>query len=298
MKPGTAPRVSVGLPVYNGAAYITQAIDSLLAQSFRDFELIICDNASTDATESICRGYAGRDDRVQYHRNPRNKGVGYNHTRAFELSRGEYFRWAGADDVVHERLLERCVAALEHDPSAVLAYPRTMLIDAEGKVIEQYEDRLNLPWPDPVRRLRVMLETVRRCNAVYGLMRSEVLERTGIIGDFVGADVCLLAELTLHGTFHEVPEFLFSRRVHEASVAGRGNDLVRAQRAYRPDRRPGLRLPAWRHQFEHYRAIGRAPLGVTDKVRSYGFLTRYMVARRRRLMKEATGALAQLTFSR
>jgi hypothetical protein len=125
-------------------------------------------------------------------------------------------------------------------------------------------------------------------------MRSEVLERTGIIGDFVGADVCLLAELTLHGTFHEVPEFLFSRRVHEGSVAGSQQDYARVQRAFRPDARPGLRLPVWRHQLEHYRAVHRAPLGVSDKVRSYGFLARNMVARRRRLMKEATGALAGL----
>jgi glycosyltransferase involved in cell wall biosynthesis len=294
VKPGGAPRVSVGLPVYNGAAYVGQAIDSLLAQSFRNFELIICDNASTDATESICRGYAERDVRVQYHRNARNKGVGYNHSRAFELSSGEYFRWAGADDVVHERLLERCVAALDGDPSAVLAYPRTVLIDAEGAVIEHYEDRLNLPWTDPVRRLRVMLETVRRCNAVYGLMRSEVLERTGILGDFVGADVCLLAELTLHGTFHEVPEFLFSRRVHDGSVAGPRNDLARARRAFRPDGRRGPWLPAWRHQFEHCRAIGRAPLDVRHRVRSYAFLAHWMVMRRRGLMKEVTGALSEL----
>jgi hypothetical protein len=145
-----------------------------------------------------------------------------------------------------------------------------------------------------VRRLRVMLGTVRRCNAVYGLMRSEVLERTGILGDFVGADVCLLAELTLYGTFHEVPEFLFSRRIHEGSVAGVQIDYARAQRAFRPDARKGLRLLAWRHQFEHYRAIRRAPLGVSDKARSYGFLARNIVARRRRLMKEAT----QFTFRR
>ncbi len=288
------PRISVGLPVYNGAAYVAQSIDSLLAQTRDDFELVVCDNASTDGTEAICRAYAARDPRVRYHRNPRNQGVGYNHRRAFELARGEYFRWAGADDVAHPRLLERCAAALDEHPAAVLAYPRTLLIDAAGAAIEEYEDRLNLPWSDPVHRLRVLLNTVRRCNAMYGLIRSDVLRRTGLVGDFIGADMCLLAELTLHGTFHEVPEVLFSRRLHQGSVAGSDPDYVRLQRAFRPDARPGVPLVVWRHQVEHYRAIRRAPLRLSDKTRSYGYLARWIVIRRRSLAKEATGALATL----
>jgi glycosyltransferase involved in cell wall biosynthesis len=293
------PRISIGLPVYNGAAYIAQSIDSLLAQTYDNFELVICDNASTDATEAICRAYAARDPRVQYHRNARNRGVGYNHRRAFELSRGEYFRWAGADDITHPRLLEQCAAALDSQPSAVLAYPRTLLIDDAGAVIEEYEDRLHLQGPDPVQRLRVYLKVIRRCNAVYGLIRSEVLERTGLLGDIVGADMCLLAELTLHGTFFEVPEFLFSRRIHAGSVAGTGkDDHARVQRAFRPDVRPGLRLEVWRHQFAHFRAAGRAPLSADQKLRVYGFLMHYVVMRRRRLIKEATGALVGLVSPR
>ncbi len=90
MAPG-APRVSIGLPVFNGERYLARAIDSVLGQDFRDFELIICDNASTDRTAEICAAYARRDARVRYVRNPRNLGAGPNYDRCFHLARGTYF---------------------------------------------------------------------------------------------------------------------------------------------------------------------------------------------------------------
>jgi glycosyltransferase involved in cell wall biosynthesis len=294
VKPSRTPRISVGLPVYNGARYVGRAIESLLAQTCTDFELIVCDNASTDATANNARGYADQDPRVRYYRNVRNMGVGYNHRRAFELARGEYFRWAGADDLVEPSLLEACATALDSHPSAVLAYPRTRLIDAGGTVVQEYDDRLSLPWPDPVRRLRTLLDVVRRCNAMYGLVRSDVLRRTSVMGDFIGADVCLLAELALHGTFVELPEFLFLKRTHAESIAGSSRDLTRVHRAYLPDARRDALMPAWRHQFEHYRAVGRAPLRVGEKARAYAFLAHNVIMRRRRLAREVTGAVAQL----
>ncbi len=88
-----APRVSIGLPVFNGERYLARAIDSILAQDFRDLELVVCDNASTDRTAEICAAYARRDPRVRYHRNPRNLGAGPNYDRCFHLARGEYFKW-------------------------------------------------------------------------------------------------------------------------------------------------------------------------------------------------------------
>ena len=92
------PRVSIGLPVYNGDNYLAETLDSILAQTFTDFELIISDNGSTDRTEAICRRYAAQDHRVRYVRNPSNLGAARNYKRAFELARGEYFKWNGHDD--------------------------------------------------------------------------------------------------------------------------------------------------------------------------------------------------------
>jgi glycosyltransferase involved in cell wall biosynthesis len=125
--------VSVGVPVYNGARYVARTLDSLLAQTLTDFELIITDNASTDATESICRDYAQRDSRIRYHRADTNLGVVRNFNWCVELARGEYFHWHAADDMAAPTLLEKCVAVLDADPSVVLAFARTMLIDEQAE---------------------------------------------------------------------------------------------------------------------------------------------------------------------
>src|SRR5215471_14033382 len=100
-------RVSLGLPVYNGQRYLAGAIQAILDQTFSDFELIICDNASTDETESICRDLAARDPRVRYHRNPANIGAAPNFNKTFELSTGEYFKWLAHDDLHEPTYLQR-----------------------------------------------------------------------------------------------------------------------------------------------------------------------------------------------
>ena len=132
MDPKT-PHVSVGMPVYNGERYIAQAIESILSQTFPDFELIICDNASTDATEGMCLEYAAEDPRVRYYRNDRNRGAAWNHNRVVELARGEYFRWQCHDDYCDATLLERCLAVLHGDPSVVLCYPQFVRVDEQGR---------------------------------------------------------------------------------------------------------------------------------------------------------------------
>ncbi len=129
------PRVTVGLPVYNGEKFLGEAIESVLDQTFEDFELVISDNASTDATEEICRDYAARDRRVRYARAPQNRGAAWNFNRAFELAGGEYFKWLAHDDVIGPRYLARTVEALDHDASLVLCHSQTGIIDGEGELI-------------------------------------------------------------------------------------------------------------------------------------------------------------------
>ena len=93
------PKLSIGLPIYNGEKFLEQAIESLLSQTFKDFEIIICDNASTDKTHEICKAYVARDNRIHYYRNETNIGCARNFARVFELSSGEYFKWAAYDDL-------------------------------------------------------------------------------------------------------------------------------------------------------------------------------------------------------
>jgi glycosyltransferase involved in cell wall biosynthesis len=126
------PRVSLAMPVYNGENYVAEALDSILAQDFADFELIITDNASTDSTEAICRDYARRDPRIRYHRHPRNLGAAPNYNSGYELATGEYLKWCAHDDRISANYLSECVRLLDADPQVALAFGRTQCIDGAG----------------------------------------------------------------------------------------------------------------------------------------------------------------------
>jgi len=288
----TAPRVSIGMVVYNGERYLAEALDSLLAQTFEDFELTICDNASTDRSGDIGRDYAAQDTRVRYARNPRHLGVMGNYRRAFELSRGQYFRWAADDDLSAPQSLARCVEVLDREPAVVLAYPKTRFIDEHGRVISDYDDRLHLQSPRPSERFRQVLERLGRCNAAYGLMRTDVLKRARLFGDFLSSDVVFLAELSLYGTFWEVPEFLFYRRFHPSAHSS----MNRAQACafFFPDNPRRIRMRDWRHLWEYLRAVERAPLGISEKLPLHLFLVRVAVWKRDELARELFAATRQL----
>ena len=107
------PRVSIGLPVYNGEKFLAATLNSILAQDFEDFELIISDNASNDRTQEICEAYARRDARISYSRLPENLGAARNYNRVFALSAGEFFKWAPHDDLMGARFISACLAAFE-----------------------------------------------------------------------------------------------------------------------------------------------------------------------------------------
>src|SRR5882762_4526395 len=132
-----APKVSVGLPVYNGERFVSEAIEAVLKQSFVDLELIISDNASCDRTEQICRDYAARDSRVRYYRNCFNVGVNPNYRRVFSLSTAEYFKWVTHDDLQTLDFLEKSVAIMDREPGVVVCYPRVAVIDEHGTVVKR-----------------------------------------------------------------------------------------------------------------------------------------------------------------
>jgi len=134
------PAISICLPVYNGENYVTAAIESMLAQTFADFELIITDNASTDRTEEICRKFADADPRVRYHRNERNVGGARNQPSAVQLSRGRYVRLSAHDDKIARTHLEECFAVIKERPDVVIAFTTTVEIDEVGAVIRHYRN--------------------------------------------------------------------------------------------------------------------------------------------------------------
>jgi glycosyltransferase involved in cell wall biosynthesis len=215
----TPPKVTIGIPVYNGERYLGETLDAVLGQEYEDFEVVISDNHSTDGTYALCKSRAEQDPRIRLFRNDANYGAIHNYNRVFREARGEYFKWAASDDLCRPSYLSKCVRALDERPDVVLAYPQTELIDGDGAHLQFYNDMLHLQEDCPIERFRTALERMGLCNAVCGLIRTSVLAKTRLIGRYIGADAVLLLELSLHGKFHEIPEPLFGRRMHPASYS-------------------------------------------------------------------------------
>jgi glycosyltransferase involved in cell wall biosynthesis len=213
-----APCLSIGLPVHDGERFLEATLDGLLSQTFEDFELIVADNASSDATEDICRAYAVRDRRIRYIRRPANAGVLANFNLTFEQSRGRYFKWAAADDIVRPEFVARCVGILESDPGIVLCHSNTEIIDEHDVVVGSYRYRSgHASGVSPSGRFNDVLREDRWCFALFGVVRSDALRTTRLLAGHVGSDRSLLAELALRGRFGIVADDLFRSRDHPAA---------------------------------------------------------------------------------
>ena len=289
-----APRVSVGVPTYNGARYLGEALESLLRQTYEDIEIIISDNASTDATEEVATSFARRDPRVRYDRLPENIGAAANFMRVLELARGEYFRWAAADDLSAPEFIERCVSVLDREPDVVQAYPRTKLIDERGAVIGEYQDGLHIVAERPSDRYIQVMERIGLCNAIYGVMRTAVLRKLPPLGAFEGSDIPWQAEIALHGKIWEIPEYLFFRRMHRAAQSSM--TTAARQLHYAPSSAGKPVMRHWRHAGARLGAALRGPGSLWDRARLLGFLARDVVWSRDEFAREVV-AYARYTLS-
>ncbi|NNG16471.1 MAG: glycosyltransferase family 2 protein [Gemmatimonadales bacterium] len=278
--PGQSPpAVSIGMPLYNAERYLRETLNAILGQTFSDFELIISDNASTDATAAICQEYTAGDGRIRYVQNHRNLGAARNFNRVFELSTGKYFKWAAADDVCLPAFLERCVRVLESDADVVIAYPRTQVIDEDGTAVTMARDELRLDSTDVRARFADLLSPMRYTNyPFYGVMVRSALQRTRLMIPYRAADRCLLAELGLHGRFREIDEVLFYRRKARGSARGLEREVEYntghvGKRFY---------FQNWRICWEHHRSVGRSKLPTPVKLDLYRSLWRWAFQNRSR----------------
>jgi len=286
------PRITVGVPVYNGERYLARTLDSLLDQTVRDFVLLVGDNASTDGTAAIAQAYAARDPRVRHVRHPRNLGAAANYSRLCEMAETELFRWSAADDCSAPRFLEACLERLHRDPEAVLVYPRIMMIDADDRPLGEYEEGLHLPDARPSDRFFTLLKNIRLCNALYGLGRTEAFRRTRLLGSYLGSDIVFQAELSLYGKILEVPETLLQRRMHADSFTSM---TLQQQREFmNPGRGRRVELYHWRHWAEHLRSVMRAPLPVGERVKLVAGLARRVVWAREAFFQELVAAARML----
>jgi glycosyltransferase involved in cell wall biosynthesis len=264
-----APRVSVGLPVYNAERYLANALTGLLQQDFEDFEIIVSDNASTDTTPDICLDFAKKDARIRYFRNDANIGLAANHNRTFDLSRGEFFKWAAHDDDFPRAMLLRFVRVFEEaGPSVSVVYSRCEYIDEFGVPEWVDSDGVDKNDPRPHRRLVQLLANIHMYNCPYGLIRSEMLRKTRLYGLYPMSDHVLCAELAMLGVFVEIPEPLLRIRRHPGRTftATRNPQVLRELFKPGQGRRfspIGLRT---RMELELIRSAARAQISLPDRI--------------------------------
>jgi glycosyltransferase involved in cell wall biosynthesis len=278
--PNTAPKVSIGLAVYNGDTYLKEAVDSILTQTFTDFELIISDNASTDRTEEICRAYATQDERIRYHRNATNIGGANNENQTCEMARGKYFRWAAHDDVCAPTLLEKCVAVLDENPDVVLSYSTIIHIDAKGNHLRTLDKEIGTS-PKPNERFRNLFGWNHDCETTYGLMRLDVLKATGLQRNYTDSDRTLLCHMALIGRFHMIPEPLFFKRIHEAMSTMVFWDFRERMAWFSESYREKITFPHWLQFFHYLEIITKTNLPLGERIRCYRHMIRWLIDERR-----------------
>jgi hypothetical protein len=242
------PRTVIAAPLFGQAVHLPAALDSLLAQTERDFALVLVDDASPDASAAVARRYAALDARVTVHENARRLGMLLNTRRAYALARelhpeAEFWALGSDHDLWDPRWLERLLEALDAHPAAALAYPLSARIDAQGRQLAGLRplrcDTSGIA--DPWRRLRVAYRAMVAGDMIYGLFRTAPLDRVGFYRSVLVPDRLLLAELALEGEFVQVREPLWRRRF--AGLA----DLERQRRAFWPagDAPASARAPWW-----------------------------------------------------
>jgi hypothetical protein len=305
------PLLSIGLFVYNAERFIVAALDSLLAQTFSDFELIISDNASTDRTGQICQEYAARDSRIRYYRNQHNMGAGWNIRRVYYLASGRYFKWAAADDMIEAQFLRSCIDVLENDSTYVLAHSKTKVVDENGRFLENYHWPMKTESPSVVTRFREMLLNDHMCYQIFGVIRLDALRTIPAQGSYVNSDGVLLAQLSLIGRFHENPDYLFISTRHSGQ-SSKTVPIRLKQPRFRLTNRHGtlpcpewwdptktrtISFPEWRQLKEYFLSIRRAPLSAGNRLACYLLLGPWIKKHFRRMMKDLLIAADQVLYN-
>ena len=274
------PRLTLGLPVYNGERYLAEAIDALLAQTFTDFELVVCDNASTDSTVEIAQAYADVDPRVRVLRQPRNLGSAANHNTVVRLARGEYFKWVSHDDLYAPGLLQACIDVLDSRPDVVLAHAWTAFVDENGTTINKVPYPLATDDPRPDVRFDSLLR-VQGGDDIYGVVRTPVVQAVAPLGSHHLADRTFVTELALQGRFANVPECLYFRRDHPERAERASPGIRRRCAQLDPRRADPRRHPVVRLLVEYVLAyvtgVLRAPISPREKLRCLGRLALWVV---------------------
>jgi glycosyltransferase involved in cell wall biosynthesis len=204
------PLVSIGLPTYNRAVSLKRAVESALAQDFADLELVISDNASTDATQTICEDFCRRDNRVRYLRQASNIGLTANFQAAWKAARGDFFMWLADDDWIDRDYVSRCLVYLGKNPDCLLVGGREKYY--QGAEFIHEEGDLNLPENTGTARVLAYFRQVKRNGIFYGLMPSSTLDEIPRL-DILGGDWLFLSHVAFRGKMKTIADVSINRSI-------------------------------------------------------------------------------------
>jgi hypothetical protein len=242
-------------------------------------------------------------------------GPAANFNKAFELSRGEYFRWHAHDDMCQPQYLAACVALLDAQPDVVLAYPRTVVVDETGKPLEDYRFHPQTNSPSPVRRFAELVNVPHRHHRaveIFGLMRSSALRQTPLQGCYARGDSVLLVRMALLGRFMELPDRLFLSRSHASQSMQTlpGSYKPNQRRLARllgpgplpppewwdPSRRGKVNFPEWNLMKEYWQSIGRSPLTASQRLRCRLVMLKWVLLNLPKLARDVIYAIENLLY--
>ena len=288
------PRVAIGLPVYNGEQHLRKALTSLLSQTHSEFVVLISDNCSDDNTVEVCNEMVGDDPRFKIFQQRSNIGAVPNFNYVARNTTSEYFKWMAADDTFHPTYLERCVEVMDHHPDAGWCHSRSDMIDdadrswlnrirnddplveisADGKRWWKGHPRQDHDSESRVDRFRgVLLGTTWSVDS-YGLIRRSALNRTRLLEPIYGAEKVLMAELSLYGKYHHIPDLLFNQRIH-SQASGNLNDKSSRQLFIANQRKLGsARLSLLK---AHVRSVLRSDLSFWQKLNALIAVASYVM---------------------
>jgi glycosyltransferase involved in cell wall biosynthesis len=211
----TVPEVSIGMPVFNGEGSICRALDSLLSQTFVNFELLISDNASTDNTGEICKRYAKKDKRIVYIRQPENIGIGYNFLYVLKHSRGKYFMWAPVDDIWAPDFIRENLQSFKLDHTIIASVSKVKFLDSGTPSNDTYP-LMGSVSDNIVKFLKMPYKNSR----FYSLFKRDILCQCSDDIHFYGHDCEIVIKTLIYGKYYEVDKFLLFRSLNGLSAKG------------------------------------------------------------------------------
>jgi len=288
------PLISIGIPAYNAGASIASTIEGLLAQSFGDFELIVSDNASTDATRDVVENYMLRDPRIRYERQPVNIGANGNYSHVVRRARGEFFKWSSSSDWCAPTFLERCLEEILVHGDTVLVAPRTRLFQGNPSTWQDYAFDIEVLDEAPLARFARLHSALRLNNAMNGLIRMSALRRTRLVETYLSADVVLMGHLALLGKFRLLPERLFYRRM-EAAFSTALQDPADVLKHHYPQQSARTLLQGSKRLMGRMRAALSTSMPMDEKLRSLIYVARTCYWERTAVLEDLRGVWQYFT---